>query len=233
MINNIHNPILVTGAERSGSTIIAKIIQICGAFTGETTTMLENVGIRQQVNSYYDQLQIPVQGQFPLPDTKQLLIPTQWKAGIDEILGGGGYDGRRPWMYKNHRICQIWPVWNYAYPSARWIIVRRRSGDIVQSCIKTNFMQAFSEPIRQEAVGANNENEAWIWWVREHEKLFVEMIQAGVNCKVVWPERMVNGDYAQIYEMLEWLGLRWNDGIINKIDPMLWKSRKREQTWRE
>ena len=55
------------------------------------------------------------------------------------------------------------------------------------------------------------------------------MIEAGLNCKVVWPERMVSGDYQQIHETLEWLGLKWNKEVINWIDPLLWYNRKKER----
>ena len=54
------------------------------------------------------------------------------------------------------------------------------------------------------------------------------MIEAGVNCRIIWPERMVSGDYQQIYETLEWLGLQWSTKIVEIIDPMLIKSRRKE-----
>ena len=87
-------------------------------------------------------------------------------------------------------------------------------------------MRAFNSKANQTAVGAKNEREGWLWWVRQHEQRFVEMIQAGLNCKIVWPERMVNGDYSQLYETLEWLGLEWNSEVLNFIDPKLWKARR-------
>ena len=52
------------------------------------------------------------------------------------------------------------------------------------------------------------------------------MIEAGLNCRIIWPERMVTGDYQQIYETIEWLGLRWNNAIPSIIDPLLNKSRE-------
>ena len=55
------------------------------------------------------------------------------------------------------------------------------------------------------------------------------MIETGLNCKMIWPERMVNGDYAQIFEMLDWLGLKWNDSIVPTIDPLLNKSKQKER----
>ncbi|MGB4239665.1 MAG: hypothetical protein WBJ87_08685, partial [Candidatus Hydrothermia bacterium] len=73
------------------------------------------------------------------------------------------------------------------------------------------------------------EEEGWLWMVHEYEKRFVEMIMSGIDCKVIWPDRMVYGDYQQIYEMLEWLGLPWKSEILTFLDPLLEKSRQIEK----
>ena len=88
-------------------------------------------------------------------------------------------------------------------------------------------MRAFRNPDHQRAVGVNNEADGWKWWVRQHELRFVEMITEGLNCQIVWPERMVDGDYRQLYETIEWLGLKWNSDVLSFIDPKLWKSRNK------
>ena len=130
-------------------------------------------------------------------------------------------------MYKGAKMCQHWPIWNYAFPNAKWIIVRRKTSDIINSCIRTGFMRAFSIKGNQKAVGVENEWDGWLWWVHQHEQRFIEMMQAGLNCKVIWPERMVDGDYSQIKEMLEWLGLEWGSEIMDFIEPKLWKARQK------
>ena len=76
---------------------------------------------------------------------------------------------------------------------------------------------------------AYNDSEGWLSWIHLHEKVFVEMIEAGVNCKQVWPERMVYGDYQQIYEMIDWLGLEWDQELVKIIDPLLWNSKQKEK----
>jgi hypothetical protein len=207
-------PIFVTGIERSGTSIVARILRMCGAFTGETTEMQENVNIKILVDNLYKSMGANPNGQQPMPNVEKLYIPIEWKRDVFTQLENHGYTDGKLWMYKSSRICQIWPVWYYAFPNARWIIVRRRTGDIIQSCLKTKFMTAF------------NDKEGWRWWVHEHEKRFVEMMEAGLNCKVIWPERMVTGDYQQIYEMLEWVGLKWNPKVVEEIDPLLVKSRR-------
>jgi hypothetical protein len=232
MIDNSNKPILVTGVQRSGASIIAKIIALSGGFTGRTSEMIENDHLKFMVGNYYRNIHIDAKTQFPLPNTKELLIPTNWKRQVEIQINMemDKINKNQSWLFKSSTNCQIWPVWNYAFPNAKWIIVRRRTGDIVSSCMKTAYMIAFKDKVNQKAVGVDNEQDGWIWWVHEHEKLFIEMIEAGLNCKIIWPERMVNGDYSQIFEMLEWLGLKRNDSIIKTIDPMLWNSKQKERS---
>ena len=91
--------------------------------------------------------------------------------------------------------------------------------------MRTGFMSAFNNKTKQKAVGASTPEEGWLWWVRQHEARFSEMIMEGLNVKQIWPERMVERDYRQTSEMLEWLGLEWNDKIFDFIEPKLWKAR--------
>lgn len=225
----LNSPIFITGIERSGSSLIARIVSMCNGWTGGVTEMYENIKIKEIVDNYYVANSLDKRGQFPLPKTDELLIPSNWKRSIEDILIKERFEGESTWVYKNSRISQIWPVWNHAYPNAKWIIVRRRTGDIVSSCMKTAYMSAFKDKAIQKVIGVDNEQDGWLWWIHEHEKLFTEMIETGLNCKIIWPERMVNGDYSQIFEMLEWLGLKWDDSIIKTIDPLLWHSKQKER----
>jgi len=228
------SPILITGCARSGTSLVAGIINMCGAFGGNMSGptpnnakgMFENSRIRNEiVKPYYRSMNVDPLGQYPLPDPKKLLIPSGWQQDIELAMIADGYvDG--PWMYKGAKLCQHWPVWNYAFPNAKFVIVRRKTSDIINSCVRTGFMRAFAFPKNLKAVGVSTEAEGWLWWVHQHEERFVEMIQEGLNCKVIWPERMVDGDYSQIKEMLEWLGLEWKSEITEFIEPKLWKARQ-------
>ena len=229
------DPILITGAARSGTSLVAGSVKLCGAFGGilagpskyNALGMYENFRIRNTITKpYLRGLGLDALGQYPLPVVDGLPIPTDWRYRIEQVMREEGYPGG-PWFYKGAKMCLFWPVWNYAFPRAKWVIVRRRTGDIVSSCCKTPFMQAFRHRSFQRAVGAQDERGGWIWWVRQHEARFVEMIQAGLNAKVIWPERMISGDYSQIMETIEWLGLKWNSEVLNFIDPKLWKARRK------
>lgn len=228
-------PILITGAARSGTSMIAGIINICGAFGGimsgpnrnNAKGMFENHSIRQDImKPYLHGIGVDQLGQYPLPDTKKMPIPNDLKERVESVMIKEGYmDG--PWMYKGAKMSLTWPMWEHAFPDAKWIIVRRRSADIVRSCMHTGFMRAFDSKVIRDSVGVNTPEEGWLWWVRQHEFHFIEMIESGLNVKVIWPDRMVTGDYTQVMEMIDWLGLEWNPEVFNFIDPKLWKARRK------
>ena len=178
--------------------------------------MFENSFIRDQVEKpYLRSINMDPLGQKPLPETEHLSIPVNWKETVHDVMKKEGYkDG--PWFYKGAKACLIWPVWNFAFPNAKWIIVRRRSADIATSCLNTAFMRAYPD------------YEGWIEWIRFHEKKFVEMIEAGLNVKIVWPERVIQGNYEQFYEVIEWAGLKWKSKeVIDFIEPKLWKAKQK------
>jgi len=231
----MEQPILITGAARSGTSMVAGIINMCGAFGGQmfpanknnAKGMFENIKLREQlVKPYLSSIGCDPKGQYPLPNPKKLVIPIDWGKRVEKLIKEDGYvDG--PWMYKGAKMCLFYPVWHYAFPNAKWIIVRRKDEDIVNSCLRTGFMNAFNDQGKVKAVKALNDKDAWYWWVRQHNKRFVEMIEDGLNCKQIHPERMIKGDYSQIHEMLEWLGLPWNSDIPNFIEPKLWTARQK------
>lgn len=214
-------PILITGAARSGAGMIAGVINLCGAFGGVMPNkkgLYENEGIRDTVvKPYLRKCGADPEGQNPLLDlSKEVRMPMNFRTDVEGIIKQHGYE-MGPWMYKDARIALMWPVWHYAFPDAKWIIVRRRTGDIIDSCLKTGYMTAYDTSL------------GWLGWVHEYEKRFVSMITEGVNCKIIWPERMVHGDFQQLYETLEWVGLPWKTEVLTFIDPLLWGNRRKKK----
>lgn len=231
MIKDFQNiPILITGIERSGSSIIARIIEHCGAFSGRTTPMQENESIKGLIdNLYVKEFGIPSNAQYPLPNVNNLPF-IDLKEKVKIALGLDKYDGMKPWMYKSSRIGQIYPIWEDNYPNAKYIIVRRRTGDIVNSCSKTGYMSAFKKETVQASIGVKDAQEGWLWWVHKHEELFGLMTTSQLHCKVIWPERMAYGDFSQIKELLAWVGLSWKDSIVDLVKPLLKNSLQKERS---
>lgn len=231
----LDNITLITGCARSGTSMIAGAVNLCGAFGGimrgpnsaNQKGMFENARIVNEITKpYLRDIGVDPMGQWPLPDIDNLPIPTNWRARVEQVFTQEGYfDG--PLFYKGAKSCLFWPVWHYAFPSAKWVIVRRHKIDIVASCIKTSFMRAFNYERVRRAVGVADEQEGWTWWVSQHLNRFKEMQDTGLNCFVIWPERMVQGDYSQLYQLIEWLGLEWNSKVLEFVDPKLWKARRK------
>jgi hypothetical protein len=231
----VSSPILVTGASRSGASMVAGILEICGVFLGSTPkptaqdsrSMFENKEIYEQVmKPYLLEVGMCPAGQYPLVPTSDLPIPVKFKDYVLDALHDDHYQDDRPWAYKSNKLVLTWPLWHFAFPNAKWLIIRRRTGDIINSCLKTSFMRAFKTDKYWKEIGAKNEQEAWLWWVHQYEERLIEMISKGLNCKVIWPERMVRGDYSQMYETIEWLGLKWDSKILSYVDPKFLKVRR-------
>ena len=215
--------------------MIAGSIALCGAFGGNMVGpnrhnakgMFENYKIRENITKpYLREHGVDPLGQWPLPDMDKLTIPMNWRQRVDTVFKEEGY-AAGPRFYKGAKCCLFWPVWAHAFPNAKWIIVRRHRQDIVTSCMKTGFMRAFRLRQNQRAVGVSSEREGWAWWVEQHLIRFREMQDAGLNCRVIWPEKMIQGDYQPLYEAIEWLGLPWNSEVLSFIDPKLWRARRK------
>lgn len=155
------SPILITGCPRSGASMIAAAINVCGAFGGRMSKrkMFTNDRILEEViEPYFSDIEADLLGQYPLPIVNS--IPINWKQKVEQIMIDEGYQESR-WMYKDSKSSLVWPIWNYAFPNAKWIIVRRRTGDIIQSCLKTAFMIAFTYANNQRTIGVNTEQDGW------------------------------------------------------------------------
>jgi hypothetical protein len=226
------SPILITGIPRSGASMIARAINMCGAFGGNISKrgMWVNPKIRYElVEPFLIEMNVDKRGQFPLPNIYNIDIPNNWRELVESIMIEDGFK-QGQWMYKDSRSCLLWPLWHSAFPEAKWIIVRRKTGSVIESCIKTAYMDAFKYELNQYSVKAKNEHDGWLWWVHEYEKRFMEMIEAGLNCRIINPSRMVHGDYQQVQETLEWLGLEWNKSVVDLIDPLLQTTRVKERS---
>lgn len=217
------SPILITGIPRSGSTAVAATINLCGAFGGEMSKrgMYSNDRIREEiVKTYLIENGIKKNGLHP----KDMNLPFvdifksfnfNTKEWIENIMVEEGYQEGN-WMYKDSRLSLMWTIWNQIYPDAKWVIVRRRTGDIVQSCMKTKYM-----------IGYDDEA-GWLDMVHGYEKNLISLIETCPNHMIIWPERMVQRNYQQIYDMCDWLGIKWNPDALHFIDSLLWGNKQKK-----
>jgi len=209
--------ILITGVERSGSTLISRVLQSCRANTGQTNKMRENVSLRALSKYTINKLSVGCD----MPTYESLRTVFNWKNKVNNCLRDQNIPESMPFVYKDSQITQLWLLWNNTYLDAKWIIVRRRTGDILNSLHETAYMTKFKNQRNIEQVGALNEKDAWLWWVHKYEERFIDIIQAKVNHRIVWPERMRDGDFEQMKEVVDWCDLKWNNEVEGIMQTLL------------
>jgi len=146
-------PIIITCFPRSGSSLIAGIIEICGAFGGETRKgnknnlkgyfenhkIIENIHKKILEYNGYDKM-----GQNPIPINKSLEINFNFKDAILEILINQGLKENQTWYIKDPKIVLLWKSYKEYFPKAKWIIVRRNKESVIKSILNTGFMHAYN-----------------------------------------------------------------------------------------
>lgn len=221
----VNSPILITGCARSGTSMTAGIIDLSGAWGGETSGsnknnrkgMFENTRIRNHlVKPFLQSLGVDPLGQDPLPDIEECKLVSgeavlNFRKRVFKIIIDQGYRGEEQWYYKGAKLCLIWPLWHRMFPHAKWVIVRRKSEDIISSCLKTSFMKAFTK------------EEGWLKWVDHHKDRFLEMGKEGLDIQHVWPQKMIDFDLGEIGKVIANLGITWNqDKVQDFIEPSYW-----------
>lgn len=220
MLNNA--PIFITGCARSGTSLVAGIINLSGAaggdMSGETSSnrkgMFENKIIREQIcKPFLRSIGADVLGQNPLPEMSKLqsfsgAFINTWRKRVYAAIGAKENEF---WFYKGAKMCLMWSVWHLAFPKAKWIIVRRDTEKIIDSCLKTLFMKAYST------------REGWRGWVQEHEKRFDEMRKNNLNITEIWAQNIIDENYSQIKQFVEGNGLIWDEGKVAEfVSKDLW-----------
>jgi len=224
--------ILVTGAARSGTSMVGGVLDRCGAYGGvlagptgaNRRGMFENNEIREKIlKPYLKSIGCDPMGQSVLPTKEQRWAYTKEQAeklrkDVLSVFVRQGWDQKSPLFYKGAKVCLVWPLWAAAFPEAKWIVVRRDAESIVLSCLKTGFMRAFTS------------RAGWLAWVAIHESVFEEMIDHGLDLVEVWPERMINGDFTGMQNTVNRVGLEWReDPVRDFISPELWHFRGRQR----
>lgn len=216
-------PIIVTGCARSGTSMVAGVLHLCGAWIGQCTGstrwnqkgQFENEFIRDVMTKpYLKAIGADPMGQNPLPKTiYKSMLPQSWAPRVKSAIRSQGYKGDLVWMFKGAKACLIWEVWNNAFPEAQWVIVRREDEKIIDSCMKTSFMRKRST------------REEWQEWIDFHKEKFRAMNEA-MPGRVweIWPALAFdNGPEAAYRDLVGWLGLGWEGNKVSEfIDNRLW-----------
>lgn len=202
----MYDPIIVTGCARSRTSLVMQLLEIAGLHLGNVIGATKaNPQGQKENRAIIDQIQKPIlkshgydpKGQFPIPHLQFDYQDPTLRHKVLNIMKPK--EGQR-WGFKDAKACLTWRTWNYSFPDASWIIVRRWKKDIVKSCLRTSFMDRFQN------------EEGWAWWVEEHKERF-DLIRR--NCKHVYEIDTDNLKNAHLHELeciVNEHGLKWLPG---------------------
>jgi len=132
--------IFVTGAARSGTTLITRMLEACGADLGNAGDLAENRDFkRKHLKPYLSSVGADPMGIDPLPDMGTEFPPLTFDVNADLI--------------KDPKLALIWP----ALPDAKWVFVYRDIENIAKSCLRTPFL------------GNRKTKSEWEGWAAEYQ----------------------------------------------------------------
>jgi len=220
--NHFDSPIFVLGLPRSGTSLVAGALKICGAWLGDTVPgggeenpkgFFENIYLREQINKkILGALQVDPLGVQTLPALDNL-PPVE---GLEELIKIGleadGYDYTKPWLFKDAKLTLLWPIYLKVFPKAHWVIVRREEEHIISSCLNTSFMKKQSiDP------------EFWIKWTGEYLTRLDTLKQSGCAYSEIWTPSIIDGDLTNLEKLSHALDLTWDSHALKEfITPTYW-----------
>lgn len=217
-ISTVEPPIFISGCARSGTSMVAGIIDKCGAFGGHTTPALphnrkgqfENDVLRNLLKGYLAEQGYDKLGQKPLPEIDKLQDWPEFKDHVSNVFKSQGYTGGLCY-YKGAKLCLIWNIIHKNFPNSKWIFVRRPDDDIIRSCLKTRFMQK------------RKTFEEWQEWINHHLNCLSQMRRNGLDVTEIWSNKLIKGDFSEIKSFIEKAGLEWDEQVVRDfIEPELY-----------
>jgi Tfp pilus assembly protein PilF len=220
-----NRPIFIAGTPRSGTSLLTGCLELCGAWAGQTVPatvdnprgFFENIELRERVvKSLLRDEGACLLGVRKLPDLFNLKLRPGLAKIVLDILVRQGYAGDRPWIFKDAKLSLLWPVFNEAFPEARWVIVRRNTEDIVRSCQNTGFMKQH-----------NFDDITWKKWIDAYCARLDVLKKSEASCYEVEPSRIISDGPDYLRPLISDLDLVWNrESLSNFISPECWHAAK-------
>lgn len=136
-----------------------------------------------------------------------------------------GWDDAR-WLVDKHplNMARV-PLIHRLFPNARFILAERHPYDVVLSCFMANFQLNFAmrsfTTLEEAALTYDAVFSAW----ETARGLFA------VDCKTVRYESLVVDPMSQLRPVVDWLGLEWNDGLLDHTQSAKRRGRVRTASY--
>jgi len=222
MQDYFNTPIFVLGLPRSGTSMIAGSLGICGAWTGSTVPgggtenpkgFFEHASIREHVikkilkDLGYDPL-----GVRKLPPVDLQIEVSGLTGIIKTIIEKDGYKNDKPWLLKDAKLTLLWPMFKKAFPDATWLVVKRDEEGFINSCLRTSFMKHHSQ-----------DRDFWKNFAEEYRARIDALIASGANVLEISSPEVISGNFDHLREVVSRLGLVFKEDELKEfISPDYW-----------
>lgn len=216
------SPIFVLGMPRSGTSMVAGALNICGAWTGSTvpadsasnpkgffehTILREHVTKKILTNIGCDPLGVrkipPMELPGEVPGLKDL---------TRQIIESDGYINDRPWLYKDAKLTFLWPYFLKAFPDATWLIVNRDEEGFVNSCLRTHFMKQHS-----------NDRSFWEQYAEQYRIRLEALKMQNVRVLEIYTPDVIDGNFESLKNAVSQLDLSYKENELREfISPVHW-----------
>jgi hypothetical protein len=219
--DNFNSPIFILGLPRSGTSMIAGALEICGAWAGSTVPgepenpkgYFEHIVLRERLTKRI----LALIGCDPLGVTK--LPPVDLHGEIEGLhdlvrtaIENDGYAHDRRWLYKDIKLSLIWPFFNKAFPDATWLIVRRDEESVINSCLNAYFFKPYSQ-----------DREFWKQYAHEYQIRLEALKRSGVDVLEISTPAIINGNFSELESLISRLGLTYRENELKEfICPDYW-----------
>ncbi len=222
MQDYFNTPIFILGLPRSGTSMIAGAISICGAWTGSTVPggspvnpkgFFEHTVIRELVTKkILTHLGCDPLGVKQIPPVDLHGHIPGFAQTLQKIIEREGYTHDRRWLYKDAKLTLIWPFYKNAFPHATWLVVRRDEQGFINSCLNTPFMKQHSQ-----------DPAFWKQFSNEYRIRLHALNNSGANVLEISSPDVIAGDFSRLREVVKQLGLEFREKeLMEFISPAYW-----------
>lgn len=180
------SPVIVIGMHRSGTSMLARMLETCGLFVGarkednhEALFFLElNDWLLRQSGGSWDH-PLAIDCTLDEPRLKSLVVDylhimldsrhaARYTGWWRYLAGVRPLRMRNPWGWKDPRSTFTLPLWLEIFPDARVIHLYRNGIDVASS-----LARRVHEHLRRAEMRHRRRKSSWAYWIRRKEGVFV------------------------------------------------------------